>query len=186
MKAMKRTRFGWAIGLGLLVLASAGCPSGTGDGNGDGVQPGVEIAIPNEGAQHVPVGEQVTYVANPPASGSHWSAGGIAPVAAGFYETAVEEEQWVHNLEHGYVVILYDCAGACSAALLEELQDFFDSAPPGAVFGNTKLVIAPYEGLPFLLTAVAWDRQLHLEDFDEATLLDFYGTYVDQGPELVP
>ena len=80
-----------------------------GDGNGDGAggaEAGVEIMIPNEGAEHVPVGQQVTYQSNPPASGPHWSQTGIAPVPAGFSETAIEEEQWLHNLEHGYVVLL--------------------------------------------------------------------------------
>ncbi len=199
---MKQRPFGWLIGLGLVAFGSAGCPSAnvgggqgvTGDGsmnngNGDGtdgVQAGLEIAIPNEGAEHVPVGQQVTYQNNPPASGPHWSQGSMAPVPAGFYETPIEEEQWVHNLEHGYVVLLYDCRGPCPSTLLNDLQDFFDSVPPSEVFGTTKLVIAPYDGLPFLLTAIAWDRQLHLETLDTATLLDFYNRHVDQGPELVP
>ncbi len=74
----------WCIGLCVLALWAAGCPSaGTGDnqnsndnGNDNGnagtdVQAGVEIELPNEGNNHVPVGEQVTYEANPPASGPH-------------------------------------------------------------------------------------------------------------------
>ncbi len=136
---MSQRRFPWLMVLGLLALAPAGCPSAdvgdgqdttddgatdddNGDSNGgDGVEPGVDIMVANEGAAHVPVGEQVTYQANPPASGSHWSQGGVAPVAPGFYETAVEEEQWLHNLEHGYVVVLYDCRGPCHAELLDDL-----------------------------------------------------------------
>jgi len=156
------------------------------DGSGDGasgVEAGLEIMIPNEGAEHVPVGQQVTYQNNPPASGPHWSQSGVAPVAFGFYETAVEEEQWVHNLEHGDVVLLYDCRDTCPPTLLNNLQDFFDSAPPSEASGTTRMVIAAYDGLPFLLTAVAWDRQLHLETFEAATLLDFYDRHVDQGPE---
>lgn len=156
-----------------------------GDGTG-GIEAGVEITFPNEGAQHVPFGEQVTYESNPPASGPHWSQSGAAPVAAGLYESALEEEQWVHNLEHGYVVFLYDCRGPCQPALLDDLQELLNAAPPSETFGNTKLVIAPYSGLPFLFTAVAWDRQLHLDTLDQAALLDFYSRYVDQGPELVP
>ncbi len=200
MTTAKVRQFRWFFGLGLLAFGCAGCPSANvggsqdaaddgsaDDGDGaDGVEAGVEIVIPNEGAAHVSVGQQVSYQTNPPASGPHWSQGGMAPAAAGFYETAVEEEQWVHNLEHGYVVLLYDCRGTCPSTLLNDLQDFFDSAPPSDVFGTTKMVVAAYDGLPFLLTAVAWDRQLHLETLDEATLLDFYDRHVDQGPELSP
>ena len=207
---MKRRQIGWSRGGCVLAFAGAGCPSadvgdgqnandngatdndnssndiGSSDNGSDGVEAGVEIVIPNEGAEHVPVGQQVTYLANPPASGSHWSEAGIAPVEAGLYETALEEEQWVHNIEHGDVVILYDCHGPCQPALLDDLQGFFDSTPPSELFGNIRLVIAPYAGLPFSFTAVAWDRQLHLETLDEAALLDFYDRHVDQGPEQVP
>jgi len=213
MMTMQWRDLGQYIGLCVLVLSAAGCPTGgVGNNNNDNtnenqndnendntddnenengndnsdVEAGVELEIPNEGAQHVSVGEQATYQSNPPASGPHWSQGGFAPVPAGVYETALEEEQWVHNLEHGYVVVLYDCGGPCLPALLDDFQDFFDSAPPSQEFGNTKLVITPYSGLPFFLTAVSWDRQLHLETLDEAALLDFYETHVDHGPEHVP
>lgn len=177
-----------AILLTALSLLLAGCPAVSPDDgdNGSDVPVGVEIAVPNEGAAHVPVGEQVVYLSNPPASGSHWSAAGVAPVAGGVYETTLDEEQWVHNLEHGYVVVLFDCADDCDEAFLAELTDLFLDAPQSSVFGTTKLVIAPYDGLPHLLTAIAWDRQLHLEQFDQDVLLDFYETYLDQGPELAP
>jgi len=147
---------------------------------------GVEIAIPNEGNDHVPTNTQVSYDANPPASGPHWSeALGVAPVNPGFFELTVEEEQWIHNLEHGYVVILYDC-DPCAASLLEDLQDFFDDAPPSPNFGNVKMVITPYDGLPYSITAVAWDIQLHLDAFDEEVLTGFYLDHVDDGPEDLP
>lgn len=161
--------------------------AGNTNDNDGGVTPGVEIAIPNEGAEHVAAGTQVEYAANPPASGSHWSsADPPAPVEPGFYVDALEEEQWVHNIEHGYVVILYDCKGECDEALLSSLADFFDAAPPSETFDYAKLVIAPYDGLPFALTAVAWDVQLHLETFDADTLLAFFEKYQDEGPESAP
>lgn len=186
MNRWRKTRFVRAFAFASLALLSAGCPSGDiGSGDGGG-EPGVEFTIPDEGNAHVPAGQQVTYVANPPASGPHWSQGGVAPAPAGFYETTVEEEQWVHNLEHGHVVILYDCGGECPAALLTDLQNFFDAAPPSSTFGTTKLVITPYDGLPFILMAIAWDTQLSLAAYDETALLDFYTRHLDQGPELAP
>ncbi|MBI3834347.1 MAG: DUF3105 domain-containing protein [Planctomycetes bacterium] len=175
------------FGFGVFAFWITGCvPTGSGSAGGTGVQAGVEITIPNEGHNHVPVGQQVTYQANPPASGPHWSAAGVAPVAAGVYQSALEEEQWVHDLEHGYVVLLYDCHGTCPPGLLNDLQALFDAAPPSATFGDTKLVITPYDGLPFSFTVVAWDWQLHLKTLDQQAVLDFYGEHVDQGPEAVP
>jgi len=194
MITARRRRLLWFFGFGLLAFGALGCPSAnmgggqgmTDDGSGegaDGVEAGVEMVIPNEGAAHVAVGQQVTYQNNPPALGTHWAESGVAPVAYGFYETTVEEEQWVHNLEHGDVVLLYDCRGTCPPNLPGDLLDFFNSAPSSEASGTPKLVIAPYDGLPFLLTAIAWDRQLHLETLEAETLVDFYTRHVDQGPE---
>jgi len=190
MNDMNRSPFVLPVALVWLVLFSTGCPMGNveddGDMNNGEIEAGVEIMIPNEGNEHVPVGQQVAYQSNPPASGPHWSQGGVAPAPAGFYETTVEEEQWVHNLEHGYVVILYGCGDACPAALLTDLQNFVQSASPSEVFDTTKLVIIPYDGLPFLLMAIAWETQLSLAAFDQAVLLNFYDRHLDQGPELAP
>lgn len=144
----------------------------------------MELGVPNEGAAHVPVGQQVMHTANPPASGAHWSQAGFAPAPAGLYEETIEEERWVHNLEHGHIVLLYDCEDACTAEYLDALRSLFDDAPPSTVFGFAKLVMAPYDGLPGMVTAIAWDVQMHLESFDTEALLAFYERHLDQGPEL--
>src|SRR5262245_24651618 len=143
------------------VLVLGGCPSRTTNPDPSGpVELGVEIAVPNEGANHVPTGTNVDYATNPPASGPHWPN----PAVRGFYDTPVPTEQWVHNLEHGYIVILFDCRGACDAALLQSLQDFVATAPASSRFGYAKIVVTPYDGLPenALLAAIAWDVQLFL------------------------
>lgn len=146
----------------------------------------VEIAVPDEGSQHLPVGTTATYQANPPASGPHWSRVGVAPVEPGFYEEPVRPEQWIHNLEHGYVVVLYDCGGPCGQERLDELRNLLAAAPPSEIFGQVKLVIAPYAGLPFPIAAIAWDVVMHFDGYDEQGLLAFYGRHVDRGPELAP
>src|SRR5262245_43548667 len=99
---MKQAQF---IILALISLLVHGCPGTPGmSSNTSG-----ERAVPDEGTQHLPVGTTATYLTNPPASGPHWSAPGVAPVMAGLYQEAdgLRPEQWVHNLEHGYIVYLY-------------------------------------------------------------------------------
>jgi hypothetical protein len=170
---------------GLTAIAAAmligGCPPQNSIPDPAAVELGIEIAVPNEGATHFPTGTDLTYDSNPPASGPHWPN----PAQPGFYDTRVPTEQWVHNLEHGYVVILFDCRGKCDAALLQELQDFAATAPASAIFGYAKIVVTPYDGLPenALLAAIAWDVQLFLDAFDQAALLDFFNRHQDQGPE---
>ncbi len=55
---------------------------------------------------HVDIGTPIQYPTNPPASGPHY------PIWAAFQEfsTPVPRPYWVHSLEHGAVVLLYNCA----------------------------------------------------------------------------
>jgi hypothetical protein len=55
---------------------------------------------------HVPIGSQVEYDSNPPSSGPHY------PIWAAFrvYTSPVPRPYYVHDLEHGAVVLVYNCA----------------------------------------------------------------------------
>jgi len=69
--------------------------------------------IPQMPHNHVDPGTKVTYEHNPPTSGCHYNldkAGKsqFAPIKPGVYTQSVDPEYWVHNLEHGYVVVVYD------------------------------------------------------------------------------
>ena len=170
---------------------------GTPDG---GPEPGGDTCVADEGRTHVLTTTQICYASNPPASGAHYSIGGAepAPVQPGFYDEALVPERWVHNLEHGTVVLLYDCGGPCTDELKAQLQAFFDSLPPSPRFNEKKMVITRYSGVnpncpgfstfpasgPFL--AISWGVQHAFSDFDTAGILDFYIRHVDQGPEDEP
>lgn len=139
---------------------------------------GVILNIPNEGRLHVDSDSNPTYATNPPASGPHFEV----PADTGFYCDQLATGHWVHSLEHGYIVVLYDpqVAGPLTEPTLRLLLAI---APTSATFGNQKLVITPYSGLPHALCVVAWNRQLFLDVPDLGAILSFYQTYIDQGPE---
>lgn len=65
--------------------------------------PGSKIA--DLGRGHVPVGENVDYNSNPPTSGKHYADW----IRSGIYETPQDDRNLVHSLEHGYVVMSYNC-----------------------------------------------------------------------------
>jgi len=144
-----------------------------------------EREVVNDGSDHVPVGTPVPYASNPPASGPHYAGGGIAPIAKGFYEEVVPPEVWVHNLEHGDVVVLYDCVGECEATFLNSLRSLTDAVPPSK-FGTKKIVITRYPGLSPRIMAVAWDVQLDFTSFDQSGLVSFYQRHQGRGPEDEP
>jgi hypothetical protein len=141
-----------------------------------------ELEIPIEGFQHAPDGAEITYEHYPPSSGTHYRFA----AAWGVYDEPVSEGMFVHNLEHGGIVILYNCPADCSE-LEQQLRDFYANAPPEDQFNQVKILITPYEReLPTPIVALAWGHQLNLNRFDEARLLEWYLRFVNQGPELVP
>lgn len=140
------------------------------------------------GKNHVTAGTKVDYDYCPPASGSHYNVGGRAPLARQFYPPTTElvPGNWVHNLEHGYVVLLY--RGEPSAEIQQQLQDIMAEAVPtaasAAACGYSKVIAARFDdmtpGIDF--AAVAWDRELLLEEFDKEALLTFANQWQD-GPQ---
>jgi hypothetical protein len=74
---------------------------------------GVELNPADEGADHVPAPMPIVWAANPPTSGAHW------PDWARWdqtYTEAIPRGYWIHNLEHGGVVLLYNCTD-CQAQI---------------------------------------------------------------------
>lgn len=164
-----------------------------------GPEPGGDTCVlPDEGHSHVLNGEVVCYNINPPASGGHYSSAGVAPLAPGFYDASIPPEVWVHNLEHGTVILLYDCVGTCSDELKDQLQALFDAVPESPRFNEKKMLITRYDGIaapctgtttfpasgPFL--AISWDVNHAFDTLDTAGIIDFYNRHVDQGPEDAP
>ena len=65
--------------------------------------PGTKVA--DLGRKHVPAGEVVEYNSNPPTSGSHYEDW----IRSGVYDTTKDDRNLVHSLEHGYVIMSYNC-----------------------------------------------------------------------------
>lgn len=60
----------------------------------------------SQGQEHIQNGaEHPAYNSNPPTSGWHYQQ----PAKAGFYDKPMADETLLHNLEHGHVVISYNC-----------------------------------------------------------------------------
>lgn len=62
-------------------------------------------AIADLGRDHVPVGTSVQYNSNPPTSGPHFSQW----TKRGVYDQPIEDGYLIHSLEHGYIVVSYNC-----------------------------------------------------------------------------
>ena len=138
--------------------------------------------IGDEGQTHIPNGQSGVYTAPyPPTSGQHW---GNTWAEWEMYDDPIPPEVFVHNLEHGGIVLLYRCDTPCPDTVAE-LRDLYRTFPR-AKHGKVKMVVAPDLKIrtPFAILAWAWLDELG--SFDRDRLLRFYRAYVDHGPEDVP
>jgi hypothetical protein len=137
---------------------------------------------PLEGFDHIPCTSATNYQSQPPSSGSHF---GCWPE----YRTFAEPVPWgnlVHALEHGAMVIVYNCGAAGCLAEISRAQAFIDNLPPDPVCGsNQRLILAPDPTLPVRWAASAWTWTLRADCFDEAAFGQFYTEHYGRGPEAV-
>ena len=135
------------------------------------------------GRTHVALGTRVRYAFCPPASGLHYNAPGSAgPIEARFYgssETTIPQN-WIHNMEHGGMVLLYRCASGdtCDDAQQTTLRNFFTTFPNSPICdipkGGIGPVITRFDDMQFPYAALLWDQVLPLNSFDADQILAFF------------
>lgn len=150
--------------------------------------PGTEgVATENQGSTHVAPGTRIRYASCPPTSGSHYNARGAGPLQPGFYgpDDKAGPGGWVHNLEHGYVVVLYRCdeVRCPPESDLEGLPSFAANGPrtrSAAACGyRSKLVVARFDEMATPYAIVAWDRALLLDAFDASRAQAFAARWIE-------
>lgn len=154
---------GVIVGLALLVRSNVAVANAPGE------------RYPAQGAQHIPVGQQhEAYNSDPPTSGPHYAE----PIKAGFYDTPQADEYTVHNLEHGHIVISYDCSKLANCeAVKQQLRQLL------AVYNNWKVVAAPRQNRDAAIGVAAWGWLDKMDTYDEARIRQFIDAWRDKGPE---
>jgi hypothetical protein len=145
-----------------------------------GASPQPGYVQPDMGKSHVSGGTKITYTYCPPASGRHFQQP-AGPIPARLYgpNDTVIPQQWVHNLEHGALVILYRDAEADQAPL----RALFDGMPPSPVCGfepggqSPGPVIGRFKDMAWPYAALVWGRVLPLQTLDAPAILEFYATF---------
>jgi len=150
-----------------------------------GATPGVKLnetrQPPTVGGIHVAEGTSIHYDYNPPSSGPHYPS----PASWGVYPQALAPGTWVHNLEHGGIVVLYQCPTSCTA-LQAQLQGLYTQMPFDGQFQEKKAIITPFPNLDHLLRVQAWGWTMPLDTVDTAAIDAFYREHVNKGPEVIP
>ena len=100
------------------------------------------------------------YHSDPPSSGPH----SPAPAPCGIYRVPVSDQDYLHSMEHGAIVIQYD--PAMSQAEVEELERIVRSI-------GGEVILAPRPGNPSLISLVEWTNLLRLDEVDEDVIRGF-------------
>ena len=159
------------------------------------------------GREHVPLTQPFEYNSNPPTSGSHFEDW----VRAGVFDTVQLDRYLIHSLEHGYVIMSYNCSfgkdsvnEATSSAALKKLisEDASESAKLNSNFssdeckslvadltsiyegkGKRKLIVVPRPTLDAKIALTAWTYLDKFNDFDKDRIEKFIDGNRDKGPE---
>ena len=142
---------------------------------------------PDMGHVHANPGTTIRFTSCPPASGRHYNGSGIGPILAGLYgpDEAAAPPGWIHNLEHGALVLLYRCPGpGCTDEGQRALQDLLVRWPNSPICnvppGQLTPVMARFDEMAWDYAAIVWDVVLPMTTIDESALFDFYARQGEQ------
>ena len=127
----------------------------------------------------------VNYDTNPPTSGRHYQL----PAEDGAYGEAPQDEELVHSLEHGRVLVWFK--PSLSEDQRADLQAFFDE-------DSYQMLLVPRSNMPYQVATSAWNREpepngtgrLLLCERVTPEVFDALRTFRDEhrsnGPEPIP
>jgi hypothetical protein len=139
-----------------------------------------EEQIANEGANHVDEGTELTFGHNPPASGDHYP---VWTRFEAFDDEIVPPGYWVHNLEHGGIVLLY--GPDADADEIEALLELYDEVPEDPACDHKRSVLTGDPDLNSTFAAVAWNYALTGDCLNPSQVLQFVDDHRGLAPEDV-
>jgi hypothetical protein len=132
------------------------------------------IAHSDKGRQHV---EQKSYSTNePPTSGDH-----ADPIAWGVYETEQRDDQLIHNMEHGGIVVTY--RPDLPQNELAQLRQLLSTPFSETGFEPKKIVIAPRKTNKAPIVLSSWQRSETLQSYDKQAIMTYTKRNLGKSPE---
>lgn len=135
---------------------------------------------PDAGNQHADNCSPLAYGSNPASSGTHYGSW----AAYKTYPKGVPPGFLVHSLEHGALVIGYNCPGECKDEVAM-VQAWINSLPGDPVcFGDrNKIILAPNPALEMRWGAAAWGWTWKAPCLDTASLAAFFRAHYGKAAE---
>jgi hypothetical protein len=135
-----------------------------------------------QGNKHIPQGEaHEAYNSSPASSGPHY-ADSSAPTNWGIYTQEVPDEIFIHNEEHGGVVVTYN-PKLLASDQIKKLQTLFAAPFSNKDFQPSRFILTPRSKNKQAIELASWGWTLGLDKYDEAKLLKFYEQHSNKAPE---
>lgn len=144
--------------------------------------PQLGINHPSQGGTHIQEGaKHPAYNSDPPSSGWHYSDAN-APTLWGVYTQELQPEIYLHNEEHGGVIITYN-PKLLATDQLKKLQALF--APPYSDknFTPSKAIVTPRSTDKHMIELASWTVTYNMDSYNQQTLENFYLQHVSHSPE---
>lgn len=145
----------------------------------DSNRPGEKI--PTLGRTHIPSrSPKPKYNSNPPTSGPH-----SGEAKWGVHQQEVSEINQVHNLEHGGIMIQYNCDALSQDNSCGKLKTELRAIYKKAREEDKKIILAPYSDMDRLIALTSWTRLQYFDEVDEPGMIKFITANLNNAPEQV-
>ncbi len=145
-------------------------------------EPIIGVQHDSQGQEHIKQGQSHNaYNSDPASSGPHY-ADSSSPAEWGIYTEEVSEEIFIHNEEHGGVIVTYQ-PDLLPTDQLKKLQDLFIAPYSNKAFSPIKFIITPRSKDKHAIELAAWTYTLNLDTYDEATIIKFFNQHAGKAPE---
>ena len=99
---------------------------------------------------------------------------------AGVYTKPIPSERAVHNMEHGGVIVWYNCRTArktLTQTQCDELYRNLYSTTQPLIDAGKEIVVSNYTGMNHIIALTAWTKPQTLEQFDLVEINKFIKNY---------
>lgn len=162
-------------GVSGLFLIALFIPQSFGGGSDRSIPDGPGVRLEDQGREHIPEGgSHAPYNASPPTSGWHydrWASWGIKT-------EPLPPELYIHNMEHGGVILHYNCPDGCpdEVAQMEEIVQRTDET-----------ILMPNPNIESRFALTAWNWVLTMDEYDDGQARDFVRSHLNSpnAPEWI-
>lgn len=154
-------------GVSALFLIALFIPQSFGGGGNRDLPDGPGVRLEDQGREHIPEGgSHAPYNMSPPTSGWHydrWASWGIKtePLPA---------ELFIHNMEHGGVILHYNCPDGCPDEV-DQMEEI--------VRRTDETILMPNPDMESRFALTAWNWILTMEEYDDNQARDFVRSHLN-------